>query len=209
MLTSPHCVEKQALSAALLSLLLSLSLIAHAEPGDSQEPDEQETQPVLELVPPQEGVLSEDELPTLDGSITVEERIQLYRDLERYSRSIDSTHIVIENHRRGMRERLQERFSGADKDNDGSISREEATESLPQIARHFSQVDGNSDGVVTLNELAVVQAKMMARRQRSQMANSPPQQDANTASALESEVQEIDMIKRKSKELNTSQKKAL
>ena len=209
MLTFPHFAEKQALSAVLLSLLLGLSLTAYAEPEDSQEPDEQELQSMLELVPPEKKLLNEDELPTLEGSITLEERIQLHRDLERYSRSIDSSHIVIENHRRGMRQRLQERFSGADKDNDGSISREEATESLPQIARHFSQVDSDSDGVVTLNELAVLQAKMMARRQRSRMPNLSTPEEANTASALESEVQEIDMIKRKSKELNTSQKNAL
>jgi len=50
---------------------------------------------------------------------------------------------------------------------------------------------------------------MMARRQRSLMAQPSAPEDANTASTLESEVQEIDMIKRKSKELNTSQKKAL
>lgn len=205
---SPHCPEKQALGAAFLSAFFGLSLIAHAGSAENQEADLQEIQPVPELVQAEEDMLNEDELPTLDGSITMEERIRLYHDLERYSRSIDSTHIVIENHRRGMRQRLQERFSGADKDSNGSISREEATESLPQIARHFSQVDGNGDGVVTLNELAIVQAKMIARHQRSIMAKPQIPGDANTAST-ESEAQEIDMIKRKSKELNTSQKKAL
>ena len=208
MLIFPHPAEKQALSAILISLFLSVSVLVHADPEDNQDAGELDTQPTLELIPT-EKLLDEHALPSLDGSITMEERIKLHQDLEQYSRSIDSSHIVIEKHRRGMRQRLQDRFSGADKDNDGSISREEATESLPQIARHFSQVDGNGDGVVTLNELAVVQAKMMARHQRSRMLNAQDEERTSTASTLDSQVQKIDMIKRKTRELNTTQKNAL
>lgn len=206
MLTSLHFIEKQAFGSILLTALFGLSLMAHAGPVENQEADDQDAQSQTQSEIQQTEELQQDNsLPTLDGSITMEERIRLYRDLDQYSRSIDSTHIVIENHRRGMRDRLQERFSGADKDNDGSISREEATESLPQIARHFSQVDANADGVVTLNELAVVQARMMERR-RTVTAKPEPQEGSNT---VKSEVQEVDMIKRKNKELSASQKKAL
>lgn len=206
MLMSPLRIEKQAFGTVFLSALFGLSLMAHAGSVENQEAGEQDVQAQSEseFQQSEEVLKEENELPTLDGSITMEERIRLHRDLDQYSRSIDSTHIVIENHRRGMRERLQERFSGADKDNDGSISREEATESLPQIARHFSQVDGNGDGVVTLNELAVVQARM--ERRRTVTAKPEVPEGSNT---VKSEVQEVDMIKPKSKELSASQKKAL
>jgi hypothetical protein len=133
---------------------------------------------------------------SLEGSITIEDRMRLHRDLNEYSRTVDPSHIVIEEHRRGMRQRLHERFTGSDKDSDGSISREEAAETLPQIARHFNQVDANGDGVVTLNELAVVHAKMVERRQPS------------TAKSDVQEVQEVELAKRKSKD-SAARKKSL
>ena len=185
MFSRPH--EKQALSAMLIFTLFGLSALTYAGAINTQE-----------LAEP--AVTGEEDLnaiPTLEGSISVEERMRLHRDLNVYSRSIDSNHIVIENHRRDMRQRLYERFSGSDKDNDGSISREEATETLPQIARHFTQVDTNGDGVVTLNELALVHARMVERQQRA------------TGTAKE-EVQEVDVVKGKDKEVTAAtRKKAL
>ena len=184
----PH--EKHALSAMLICTLFGLSALTYAGAINTQELNEQ-------AVTGQEDVSDENSMPTLEGSISVEERMRLHRDLNVYSRSIDSNHIVIENHRRGMRQRLYERFSGSDKDNDGSISREEATETLPQIARHFTQVDTNGDGVVTLNELALVHARMVERQQRA------------TGTAKE-EVQEVDVVKGKDKEVTAAtRKKAL
>lgn len=175
----------------LICTLFGLSALAYAGAINTQELDT----PAAE----DDGLQDDNTIPTLESSITMEERMQLHRDLAEYSRSIDSTHIVIENHRRGMRQRLYERFSGSDKDNDGSISREEATETLPQIARHFSQVDANSDGVITLNELAIVHARMVERQQR-----------ATEAAGLKNEVQEIDVVKSKEKEVAAStRKKAL
>jgi hypothetical protein len=180
-----HLQEKQTLGAMLICMLFGLSALAYAGAINTQE---------LENPPVQDDGLQEDHtIPTLESSITLEERMQLHRDLAEYSRSIDSTHIVIENHRRGMRQRLYERFSGSDKDNDGSISREEATETLPQIARHFSQVDANSDGVITLNELAIVHARMVERQQRAR-----------------DETPEVDVVKGKDKEVTAAtRKKAL
>lgn len=171
---------------ATLCTLMSLSALAYAGAINTQE---------LE----QSGVQGEQEnlIPPLEGSISLEERMRLHRDLNVYSRSIDSNHIVIENHRRGMRQRLYERFSGSDKDNDGSISREEATETLPQIARHFNQVDTNGDGVVTLNELAVLHARMVERQQHAEEVPT-------------NEAQEVEIVKSKDKEVAAApRKKAL
>jgi hypothetical protein len=181
--------EKQALGAMLIFTLFGLSALSYAGAINTQEFDEQPVQG--------EDLQDGNAIPTLESSISVEERMRLHRDLAEYSRSIDSTHIVIENHRRGMRQRLYERFSGSDKDNDGSISREEATETLPQIARHFSQVDANGDGVITLNELAIVHARMVERQQRA-------------AAAAKEAVQEVEVVKGKDKEVAaSSRKKAL
>lgn len=103
----------------------------------------------------------------LDG-ISPEERLQLRRDLVQYSRAVDPSHIQIEEQRRLMRQRIQQRFLGSDKDNNGTISREEAAETLPQIFRHFSQVDINDDGVISVSELEAVQARAIERRRAAE-----------------------------------------
>jgi hypothetical protein len=117
----------------------------------------------------------------LDKRISIEDRIRLRRDLYEYSKSVDAAHIQIEERRRLMRKRIQERFLDADHDNDGSLSREEATEMLPQVARHFNQFDLNADGVITLMELEDAQARA-AERQRALTAKidgSSPEAEAN------------------------------
>lgn len=134
--------------------------------------------------------------PALDSNISREDRMRLHRDLEEYSRTVDPAHVQIEERRRVMRMRLQERFLGSDKDNDGSISREEAFETMPQIARHFSQVDLNNDGVITLNELEAAQASAIERRR------------AETAKA-EILQQETEPAKRKNKDLASNRKRSL
>lgn len=134
--------------------------------------------------------------PALDSNISSEDRMRLHRDLEEYSRTVDPAHVQIEERRRVMRMRLQERFLGSDKDNDGSISREEAFETMPQIARHFSQVDLNNDGVITLNELEAAQARAIEH------------QRAATAKA-EILQQETDPAKRKNKDLASNRKRSL
>lgn len=187
MLIFSHLQEKQTLGALLICTLFGVSVMAYAGAINTQDLEAQ----------PAQGDQEDNTIPRLEGNISLEERMRLHRDLAEYSRSIDSTHIVIENHRRGMRQRLYERFSGSDKDNDGSISREEATETLPQIARHFSQVDANNDGVITLNELAIVHARMVERQRRA-------------LPAANEEAEEVEVVKGKEKEVTaSSRKKAL
>ncbi|ROH88624.1 EF-hand domain-containing protein [Pseudomethylobacillus aquaticus] len=119
---------------------------------------------------------------TLEQRVSMEELMRLRKDLDDYSRSIDPAHVQIEERRRVMRQRIQERFLGSDKDNDGSISREEATETMPQIARQFSVVDLNGDGVITLNELEQAQARAL-ERQRAHLLKM--QQEALLAAETE------------------------
>jgi len=114
----------------------------------------------------------------LDQGISLEERMQLRRDLVQYSRAVDPSHIKIEEQRRLMRQRIQERFLASDKDNDGGISREEAAETLPQIFRHFSQVDLNDDGVISVSELEAVQARAIERRRAAEAREATARNDS-------------------------------
>lgn len=107
---------------------------------------------------------------TLNLNFSPERREKLRKALDEYARSVDPDHEQIEERRRAMQESIKERFLNSDKDNDGSIDRQEATEFLPQIARHFSQVDTNQDEVITLDELEAAQARILERRKAAEAA---------------------------------------
>lgn len=124
---------------------------------------------------------SDNELPTVDDEVKTEgmqqtlnlnfspeHREKLRKALEDYARSIDPSHDQIEERRRTMNKSIEARFLDADNDNNGTIDRQEATEKLPQIARHFSSVDINQDNVVSLDELLEAQARILERRKASE-----------------------------------------
>lgn len=177
---------------ALLTLCLLLGLSESIMAGGRSDVA-RDSQP-SEEVAPQSADADDNSAQTLDGNITDEERMRLRRDLDEYSRSVDPAHVQIEERRRVMHQRLVERFANSDKDNDGSISREEATETMPQIARHFNQVDLNGDGIITLNELEAAQARAIERRR---------------AETAKNEVQDPEPPKRKNKDASTAHKRAL
>jgi len=177
---------------ALLTLCLLLGLSESIMAGGRNDVA-RDGQP-SEEVAPQSADADDNSAQTLDGNITDEERMRLRRDLDEYSRSVDPAHVQIEERRRVMHQRLVERFANSDKDNDGSISREEATETMPQIARHFNQVDLNGDGIITLNELEAAQARAIERRR---------------AETAKNEVQDPEPPKRKNKDASTAHKRAL
>jgi len=118
----------------------------------------------------------------LHAPISIEENMRLRRDLDEYSRTVDPAHVQIEERRRLMHQRIQARFQQTDKDNDNRISREEATESLPQVARHFSAVDTNNDGYLSLEELEALQTRIVERQRaeaiKIEVAPSLPESDA-------------------------------
>lgn len=127
---------------------------------------------------------SEGTQQTLNLNFSPERRERLRKALDEYARSVDPDHEQIEERRRAMQESIKERFLASDKDNDGSIDRQEATESLPQIARHFSQVDTNQDDVITLDELEAAQARILERRKAAEAAlEAQKVQEAEAAAA--------------------------
>jgi hypothetical protein len=125
---------------------------------------------------------------TLDHNFSPEDRARLRKALSDYAKSTDPEHIQIEQKRKLMKESIEARFNDCNKDNDDSLDREEVTHCLPQIARHFSYVDVDEDGVITLEELELAQAKQIER------------QKAEEAKIEEEKIQEAEAaIKNKSK----------
>ncbi len=107
---------------------------------------------------------------TLELNFSPEKREILRKALDEYSRTVDEHHAKIEARRRAMRESIKKRFFDADVDFNNQIDRQEATNKLPQIARHFSAVDLNKDELISLSELVSAQDRMTARRQAAKKA---------------------------------------
>ncbi|MDD2833678.1 MAG: EF-hand domain-containing protein [Methylotenera sp.] len=142
---------------------------------------------------------------TLNLNFSPERREELRRALEAYARAVDPSHEQIEERRRQMQDSIEKRFFEADANNDGTLDRQEATDRLPQIARHFSSVDTNQDGVISLTELVDVQSRIAERRRAAEAALELERQNK----LLETE-EVAETIKDKSKQAtNASKKKSL
>jgi Ca2+-binding EF-hand superfamily protein len=48
--------------------------------------------------------------------------------------------------------RMEEHFKKADKDNDGTLTNEEA-KAMPHVAKHFKEIDTDKDGTVSMDEI--------------------------------------------------------
>ena len=105
---------------------------------------------------------------TLNLNFSPEHREKLRKALEDYARSVDPSHDQIEERRRVMQESVETRFFEADTDGDSTLDRQEATEKLPQIARHFNSVDTNQDNLISLSELVEAQARILERRRAAE-----------------------------------------
>ena len=148
-------------TSLLLVIGLSLPLLPTTSFADSKALSLEEKSAVEEN---NQGISEQ----TLEHNFSPEDRARLRKALADYSKSTDPEHHQIELRRKAMKESLEERFNGCDKDNDESIDREEATLCLPQIARRFSTVDIDEDGVITLEELELAQAKSIERQKAAE-----------------------------------------
>jgi Ca2+-binding EF-hand superfamily protein len=140
---------------------------------------------------------------TLKLNFSPEHREKLRKALDDYARSIDPSHDQIEERRRAMQESIEARFFEADTDGDGKLDRQEATEKLPQIARHFNSVDTNQDNLISLGELIEAQARIVERRKAAEaLVDAEKQQKI-----LESEL--APSKSKSSQAVNGSKKKSL
>lgn len=105
---------------------------------------------------------------TLEHNFSPDDRARLRKALADYTKTTDPEHNQIEQKRKAMKEGVAARFSACDKDSDESLDREETTECLPQIARHFSYVDVDENGLITLEELDLAQAKSIERQKAAE-----------------------------------------
>jgi hypothetical protein len=69
-------------------------------------------------------------------------------------------------------QRLVNRFHKADLNGDGQLTRDEAKQGMPRVYEHFSQIDVNNRGFVTLAQIAsFMEAHPKLERSRS---GAPP-----------------------------------
>jgi len=138
---------------------------------------------------------------TLNLNFSPEHREKLRKALDDYARSVDPSHDQIEERRRAMQESIESRFFEADTDGDSTLDRQEATEKLPQIARHFNSVDTNQDNLISLGELVEAQARIIERRKAADTVLEQQKQQK----LMEAEAASVS--KPKSKQANNNSKK--
>lgn len=63
-----------------------------------------------------------------------------------------------------MRADLQKRFTAADTNADGRLSRDEAKRGMPRIYRNFDAIDTETTGSVSLEQIAAFAEKQGSRR---------------------------------------------
>jgi hypothetical protein len=121
---------------------------------------------------PTPGATSDEEVygleKTLEYNFSPVDRARLRKALSDFARNNDPEHIQIKLKRQAMRESLKERFIQCNNDLDDSLDRQEVTECLPQIARHFNSVDVDEDNVITFEELELAQAKWTERHKAAE-----------------------------------------
>lgn len=105
---------------------------------------------------------------TLEHNFSPEDRARLRKALSDYARNTDPDHQIMQQKRKAMHDSISQRFNECNRDNDESLDREEATLCLPQVARHFSYVDLDANGVITLDELENAYAKMIERQREAE-----------------------------------------
>ncbi len=138
------------------------------------------------------------------GGVSPEERMRLRMDLNHYSRTSDPIHSQIQDRRRSMSKGIQERFFRADKDNDNLLSRQEVVDSLPQVARHYNQVDLDADGFISITELMEYQNKLVERQRAAELRI----QQAREAELLEAQAAEEELQSKQTKRPKLKSKQA-
>lgn len=139
---------------------------------------------------------------TLERNFSPEDRARLRKALSDYAKNTDPGINQIELKRKVMRDSVAQRFNECNRDNDESLDREETTLCLPQVARHFNYVDVDENGVITMEELELAQAKLV-ERQKSAEARIESQR----IQELEASIKEAGKNKNQPKQVANTRKK--
>ena len=105
--------------------------------------------------------------------LTPEARRRLRDTLTTFSRAYPDREL-IEERRRLMHDRIEERLNNADKSGGvGSITRSEAQLRMPRLARQFDQIDTNGDNVITREEIQAARERAaMEKRETARIESS-------------------------------------
>jgi hypothetical protein len=101
------------------------------------------------------------------------ERRRLRGDLDDYSREAYPDREKIEERRREMREKMKARLRQADENGDHAISRDEARQHMPRLAKHFDRIDRNGDGAISPDEMKSAREHLRERRRGVDEADRP------------------------------------
>jgi hypothetical protein len=146
-------MTKTILTASLVGLSLTFSTATHAADPDNSPESRRNPPPIITDYEANQGSQG------LEQRMSPEQRQRFNRDMETQTGEAYPDHAEIESRRQKMRERMKERMQQADTDNDNSLTRAEAEENMPGVARHFDQFDANHDGVITYEELKAAQER--------------------------------------------------
>lgn len=135
-------------AAFLLAFYVPLNASEQANQQDTSSPSSQN-----------ESVDAKPASPSLEQRMSPEERQRFNDNLQNHTGAVYPDHEQIELRRHLMRQKIQERLQRADTDHDNSISRSEAEENMPGLARHFDEIDANHDGIITIDEMKAVYEK--------------------------------------------------
>jgi Ca2+-binding EF-hand superfamily protein len=103
-----------------------------------------------------------------DGKLTLEEmRSAMHARMAQCKQDPDRC-------RAAMKERFEAAWKRADTDDDGMLSKAEAEQGMPRLARLFDQVDTDRDGRITLAEMDAARARQPHPRRMPKPDAAPP-----------------------------------
>lgn len=149
------------------SLLACLALLVFTRPAL--------TEPV-NLSPNPSKTANEDQAADrqlLEEKLPPEARKRLREVLNSYSRQAYPDGEQLEERRRLMHDRMQERLNNADKNGVGSISRSEAQLRMPRLARQFDQIDTNGDNIITREEMQAARERAAQEKHETARVDNP------------------------------------
>jgi Ca2+-binding EF-hand superfamily protein len=145
-------MNRNSIVAAALLALAPAALFAAAEGDAPADRSAREAEVFKRLDTNQDGVLTKDELQAKGAQRVARSFDKLDRDKDGMVTQ-DEMKEARATRMAAMKGHAEERFKAADKNSDGSLSKEEATASMPRLAQRFDALDQNKDGQLSPDEL--------------------------------------------------------
>ena len=159
----------------IAAALLVSPLLVHAEdgrkdsrPGPSQEQRQAAKEKLKSADKNGDKMISREEAKALPGLEKRFDKLDGNKDGQISKQEVTTARKAHRQDRKQDRkQKSEEKFSKADVDHDGSLSREEAGKGLPRIAKNFDAIDANKDGKASKEEIkAYYQAHMQKMREK-------------------------------------------